>query len=65
MSLRPPPLLRCWRGVDAVVNLHEVIGHEVEADGVHVVRQLFAECVGQPGEATHSHVHRQIGTLDG
>ena len=39
-----------WRGLDALMNLHEVVDHEVEADRVHVVLQLLAESVGQSRE---------------
>lgn len=45
------------------MNLHEVVDHEIEANGVHVVLQLFAERIGQPGKAAHAHPHRQIGPL--
>lgn len=53
-----------WSGLDGLVNPHEVVDHEVEADRMHVVLQLLAESVGQSSEAAHSHPHAQVRALN-
>ena len=47
-----------------LVNPGEVVVHEVEADRVRVVLDLLGEAVGQAREASHSHPHREVLTLD-
>lgn len=52
--------LHRWRGLDGLVNLHEVVHHEVEADRVHVVLKPLAERIGQPSESTVPHAQAQV-----
>lgn len=46
-----------------LVNPPEVVMHEVQTNGALKVEHLFAESVGQPGEAVHAHAHGQILAL--
>ena len=47
-----------------LVDLAEVVGHEVKRDGVGVIRDLLAEGVGQAREPAHAHPHREVLALD-
>ena len=38
----------------------EVVAHEMQRDGVHVVLKLLGEPIREAGEAAHGHSHREV-----
>ena len=42
----------------------KVVVHEVQRHAVRVVRDLLAECIGQPSEPADRHPHGQVVALD-
>jgi hypothetical protein len=50
----------CGRHSQALVNPAEIVVHEVQRNVVLQILDLFAESVGQSGEAAHLHSHREI-----
>src|ERR1700728_181077 len=64
------PGRRGWGGRPSVplgqgyVGPSEVVVHVVDRDGVSVVLDLLTERVGQAGELTHPHSHREVLALD-
>jgi len=42
------------------VNPAEVVVHEVQRNGVLVIRHLLAKPVGQSGKPAHRHSHREV-----
>jgi hypothetical protein len=57
------PRRHCWRQLVGLVQLHEVILHEIERERVAVVVEFLGESVGQSREAPHLHAHRKIVPL--
>lgn len=49
---------------ERLMNLAEVVIHEMERNGMSVILDLLAEGVRQPSEAAHVHPHGQVLALD-
>lgn len=52
-----------WCDAEGLMNAAEVVVHVVKGNRRFVVFQLFGKSVCQPGEAAHSHPHREVLTF--
>ena len=54
------------RGCDAqrLMDSAEALIHVVQDNRVHVVVDLFGECIGQSGKPSHLHTHREVLALN-
>jgi len=46
------------------MDLAEIVIHEMQADGVHVIFYLFRERIGSPGEPADTHPPGQVLAFD-